>query len=131
VEQLPTIAVLNDDQLYRHLLGQLLAEEGYRVIESTTGADAYPIIRAAQPALVILDVRVGRPDDGWLTLELLRLNPATAQKPVVVCSANTPLFRDTAARLRELGCTLIEKPFLLDELLDVVRAALRGIEKEL
>jgi CheY-like chemotaxis protein len=42
-----TIAVLNEDQLYRHLVSQLLAEEGYRTIASKTGAEAYPIVRAA------------------------------------------------------------------------------------
>lgn len=119
-----TIAVLNDDQLYRHLVGQLLAEEGYRIVESTSGTQAYSIVREARPALVVLDIRVGSLEGAWLTLELLRLDPATARIPVILCSATTLLARDSAARLRQLGCTMIEKPFLLDELLTLVRAAL-------
>ncbi len=116
------IAVVNDDTLFLELMHDLLTEEGYRTAIWKEGDKAYEMIKEHRPALVILDIRMERPDTGWMVLELMRLDPVTAHIPVIICSADTPRIREKEAYLREKGCDVLEKPFLLEDLIGKVRA---------
>ncbi len=117
----PLIAVVNDDTLFLELMHDLLTEEGYRAAIWKEGDTAYAMIKEHQPALVILDIRMEHPDTGWMVLELTRLNPGTAHIPVIICSADTQRIREKAGYLHEKGCDVLEKPFLLEDLLTKVR----------
>jgi len=116
------IAVVNDDTLFLELMHDLLTEEGYRTAIWKEGDRAYGMIKEHRPALVILDIRMEHPDTGWMVLELMRLDPATARIPVIICSADAQRIREKEAYLREKGCDVLEKPFLLEDLLGKVRA---------
>ncbi len=118
----PTIAVVNDDTLFLELMHDLLTSEGYPTAIWKEGDTAYEMIKEHRPMLVILDIRMERPDAGWMVLELLRLDPETATIPVIICSADTQRIREKAAYLHEKGCDTLEKPFLLEDLLAKVRA---------
>lgn len=118
----PTIAVVNDDTLFLELMHDLLTEEGYETAIWKEGDKAFENIKKHRPALVILDIRMERPDTGWMVLELMRLDPTTARLPVIICSADTRRIRDKEAYLREKGCDVLEKPFLLEDLLTKVHA---------
>jgi CheY-like chemotaxis protein len=122
--QRPLIAVVNDDQVFIDLLRDLLTEEGYDVLTHPSGETAYALIRKKQPNLVILDMRLEHPEGGWMVLDLLRLDPETADLPVIVCSADAHFLRAKAAQLREEGCCVLEKPFRLDKLLALMEEAL-------
>jgi CheY-like chemotaxis protein len=52
----------------------------------------------------------------------MRLDPETANIPVIICSADTERIRAKEAYLRERGCAILEKPFILEDLLDMVRS---------
>jgi CheY-like chemotaxis protein len=116
------IAAVNDDTLFLELMHDLLTEEGYRTAIWKEGDRAYEMIKEHQPVLVILDIRMEHPDTGWMVLELMRLDPATAAIPVIICSADTVRIREKEAYLREKGCAVLEKPFLLEDLLEKVQA---------
>jgi CheY-like chemotaxis protein len=118
----PLIAVVNDDTLFLELMHDLLASEGYRTAIWREGDKAYEMIKEHRPALVILDIRMERPDSGWMVLELLRLDPQTAKIPVIICSADTQRIREKADYLHEKGCDILEKPFLLEDLLAKISA---------
>jgi CheY-like chemotaxis protein len=118
----PLIAVVNDDTLFLELMHDLLTQEGYRTAIWKEGDTAYEMIKEHKPLLVILDIRMERPDTGWMVLELMRLDPTTAGIPVIVCSADTQRIREKEAYLREKGCDALEKPFLLEDLLAKVQA---------
>lgn len=118
----PMIAVVNDDTLFLELMHDLLTQEGYRTAIWKEGDRAYEMIKEHQPLLVVLDIRMERPDTGWMVLEMMRLDPKTARIPVIVCSADTQRLREKEAYLREKGCDVLEKPFLLEDLLEKVHA---------
>jgi CheY-like chemotaxis protein len=118
----PTIAVVNDDTTFLTLMCELLEEEGYRAVAWREGHNAYEMIKRERPDLVVLDIRMERPDVGWQLLEVLELDPATRPIPVIVCSADVVFLRAKAARLAALGCAVLEKPFDLDGLLALVAA---------
>lgn len=118
------IAIVNDDTEFLLLMSTLLTEESYEVLVWRESEKAHAVIAENNPDLVILDVRLEHPEAGWQLLELLRLNPATAKIPVMVCSADSVFLREKAQLLHEKGCEVLEKPFDLDDLLDKVRKIL-------
>ncbi len=122
----PHIAVVNDDTAFLRLMDELLGqEEGYKVSTSFVGSEAYAFVRDLQPDLVVLDLVFGSgAEEGWRTLDLLTLDPVTRRIPVIVCSAATVQLQDHADWLRRFDVEVLPKPFDLDTLLDMVRAAL-------
>lgn len=117
----PLIAVVNDDTVFLKLMHELLTDDGYEIVLHIEGSSAYQRVKQEVPDLVILDIRVEHPEPGWVTLDLMRLDPVTTRIPVLVCSADARQLREKAARLREMRCDTIEKPFDLDDLLVKVR----------
>src|SRR5438309_9459934 len=53
-----TILVADDDSSIRSLLKQLLSDEGYSVVEATTGTEVVEKVKDTNPDLVIMDVRM-------------------------------------------------------------------------
>lgn len=120
----PLIAVVNDDTAFLNLMNELLSDEGYRTILWIEGDTAFEMVRREQPALVILDIRMEHPEAGWTVLTLIKLDPSTAHIPVIIVSADTRFLRDREERLFEMRCQFLEKPFELQDLLEMVEAAL-------
>jgi DNA-binding response OmpR family regulator len=107
------------------LLQELLREEGYEALVPPTPADPYPFIKEARPAAVVLDVPFRQETAALGVLDKLRLDPATAGLPVVVCSTAPRDLGGLDGREGE-GLSLLAKPFDLDRLLAVLATALRG-----
>lgn len=120
----PTIAVVDDDTAFLDLMSDLLSDEGYttRVWKSAHGA--FAAVRDLQPDLVILDIRLEHPEAGWNVLELLKLDPATTDIPVIVCSADTAFLKQKGDWFEKKGYFSLEKPFDLNDLLATIEAAL-------
>ncbi len=111
------ITIINDDAVYMELMKDLLEEEGYRATIWDRKENAYHIIKRERPNLVIIDIRLQSPDEGWKILEQVRLDPMTTTIPVIVCSADTQFLRWKGRQLRQMNCEMLEKPFRLEELL--------------
>jgi DNA-binding response OmpR family regulator len=125
------IAVVDDDGAYIEFVGELLADEGYQTIQSVGDHQAHAMIQREKPDLVILDIRLEHPDSGWQILQLLRLDPATTEIPVIICSADTQFLKEKEQQLRAQGYDMLEKPFDLDTLLEKVRASLEGTSRKI
>jgi DNA-binding response OmpR family regulator len=120
----PKVVVTNHDPAFLSLLEQLLREEGYDARVPPKLDEPYPFIKAQRPAAVVLDVPFRRETDALTTLDKLRLDPATATLPVVVCTTS-PGSLDGLARREGEGLYVLAKPFDLDRLLTVLATALR------
>lgn len=118
------ITVINDDTAFLQLMGDLLRGEGYDVVVWKEGDTAYEMVKRDQPDLIVLDIRLGKPEEGWQLLELFKLDLTTRHIPIIVCSADTVLLRAKEGRLQELGCETLEKPFDIDELLRKINGIL-------
>ena len=116
----PLVAVVNDDTAFLELMQELLSSEGYRTVIHRESDTAYDALRNAMPALVILDIRMEHPEGGWTVLELLRLDPTTTGIPVIVCSADSVQLKAKREQLHRHRALALEKPFDLDELLQMV-----------
>jgi CheY-like chemotaxis protein len=115
------IIVVNDNPEFLELVETLLAEERYDVVICQYGDRAYQLIKDEQPGLVILDIRMVGVDE-WQVLDMIKLDPATAGIPVIICSAAVREIQAAEERLREQNCDVLLKPFNIEELVDKVRA---------
>jgi DNA-binding response OmpR family regulator len=118
----PRILVVDDHEETLELYRLFFEFEGYAVTLSAAGGPVPGLIAASQPDVVILDLVL--PDvPGERLLQSIRANPATRALPVVICSGASLELERLGPSLRELGCTILMKPFDLDALLAVVRQA--------
>lgn len=112
--------VVDDDRAILDMVSELLDYEGYPVIAVSESRDALKCANDRQPALILLDMMMPEMS-GWQVLAALRSNPTTLNIPVVLLSARHDL--SALAETLKVECFL-EKPFEIDELLDVVRVRL-------
>jgi DNA-binding response OmpR family regulator len=115
--------VVNDDPAFLELAKDLLEDERFRVEVRRIGTGAYQFVKERQPALVILDVKLGD-KNGWDVVQAIALDPATRQIPVLVCSAAVDELRTVADQVRHLGGDVLRKPFALDVLISKAEALL-------
>ena len=121
----PRLVVTDHEPVFLHLLQTLLAEEGYDARVPPKLEEPAPFIKAVRPAGVVLDVPFRQETATLAALDTLRLDPAPAAVPVVVC-ATSPGSLDGLARREGEGLSVLAKPFDLDRLLAVLATALRA-----
>ena len=82
------ILLVEDDELLREGLKQLLEEDGCRVWAASDGAAAMEVLRAEQvdPCLIILDLMMAGMN-GWEFLQLHGRHPRLSKIPIAVASA--------------------------------------------
>ena len=110
-----TVVVIDDDRRSIDLLTVYLEAAGLRVVSASDGRRGVELIRALQPAIVVLDILLPGLD-GWQVLESLKADPATAAIPVVVVS-----ILDERGRGLALGATeYLVKPVSREGVLDAL-----------
>ena len=113
-EERGDILIVEDDEVIREGLRDMLADEGYRVRTAAHGRAALQILATGpEPGLILLDLMMPVMD-GWQTLAALNRRSADAAAPtaavVVVSAAIDQSAPQGAARY-------MEKPIRLDTLL--------------
>jgi two-component system, NtrC family, response regulator AtoC len=117
--QTPTILVVDDEQLIRWALASRLTDEGYRVLEASTAAEALEQHREGVD-LVLLDYRL--PDNDGLSV-LKQIKEADADTLVIMLTAHSSV--DMAVEAMKRGAYhYANKPFNLDEIALLVEKAL-------
>ena len=115
-----TLLVADDDASIRSLLKQLLSDEGFAVIEASTGIEVVDKVKESSPDLVIMDVRMPELDGIEALSRVKATNPKTA---VLVMTAYGS--SNAAIRAMELGAfDYITKPFELDKISHSVKRVL-------
>jgi len=117
----PTVLIVDDNEGLIQLLEHYLTEQNLRVVVAGDGSAGLQLARQALPAAIILDVMMPGVD-GWELLQRLRVDPATAAIPVIVCS-----FIHDPELARSLGATLfLPKPVRRNEILAALRQVMAG-----
>ena len=115
------ILVVEDEQLMRSIIVQLLRSEGYEVLEANTAASALQIFEGEKIDLAILDLNLGSGGSG---LDLLgRIRDLDPEVMGIIVTAYASVESAIEA-LRKGAYDYITKPFANDHLKAVVRNAL-------
>jgi CheY-like chemotaxis protein/Tfp pilus assembly ATPase PilU len=104
-----TILLVDDEDALRRVMRDLLARDGYEVVEARTGIEALDQVDRHAPDVVVLDLNLPGLD-GYSVLAELRSRPATRDIPVIVLTAKGD--EDNEVRVFELGADdFLSKPF--------------------
>jgi two-component system response regulator AtoC len=115
----PTILVVDDEQLIRWSLNDRLTQEGYRVIEAETAAEAIEQAREGVD-LVLLDYRLPDSDGLKVLKQIKEMDPDTL---VILLTAYSDV--ETAVEAMKAGAYhYANKPFHLNEIALLVQKAL-------
>jgi two-component system, OmpR family, KDP operon response regulator KdpE len=120
----PLVLLVEDEAQMRRFLRASLSAHGYRLVETTSGAEALQQATAHNPDVVLLDL--GLPDMDGITVTKRLREWTTA--PVIVISARDR-EQDKIDALDGGADDYLTKPFGTGELLARLRVALRHAER--
>jgi PAS domain S-box-containing protein len=127
--KLARILNLDDNLAARYLRTRSLVQEGFEVIEASTGAEALRIVREQRPEIALLDVKL--PDmSGLEVCSLLKADPTTSDIPVVQISATHITEEDRAAGFQHGADIYLTEPTETIVLVTVIRTLLRLRQSE-
>ena len=109
------ILVVDDDSAIRDAERQILAEQGFRVVEARDGGEAMRAIDIEPPALIILDVQMPGVDGPTFAREL---RARLRRVPLVILTGVADPKREADRCNAE---AYLRKPFDAEELVRVVR----------
>jgi two-component system phosphate regulon response regulator PhoB len=120
-----TVLVVEDDPWIRSLMADLLAGEGYSVVQASDGKAGLDMAGESDPDVILLDLAMPE-KSGLDVLHELKTSKPTRDIPVIVVSAYAMLMMGSDARRAD---GVIQKPFdLADLLLQVEQATTKRRE---
>jgi len=118
------LLVVEDEAEYRILLREILGQAGYAVFDASTGEAGLALYRDESPDLLLLDVML--PDmTGFDFCAKVRAGKLRPQTPILFCTVRSAVSQ-LARGMKSGGTDYVLKPFVPEDLLARVRAALRG-----
>ncbi len=124
------IFVVDDSPDILALFTDLLTDEGYIVV-----TQAYPIggveeVRRAAPDLIILDHCVHNQEVSQVTIERIRRNADLEHIPIIICTGLADAATVLATTRKEKNVEILNKPFDIDDLLEMVMLLIMKVEAE-
>jgi two-component system cell cycle response regulator DivK len=117
-----TILLVEDNEKNRKLAHDVLAHQGYRVVDAATAEEALALARTERPALVLMDIHLPGMD-GIEALRRLREDPATSAIPVMAVTASA-MTHDRAKIMAAGFDSYQSKPISVRPFLTAVRELL-------
>ena len=108
--------IVEDEEDIAELYGHLLHLLGYETIVCTDSEQALAQLRASEPRLVILDLRLGIETGGLDVLNYIRSEPRLSESKVVVISGYPRLAED----IGEAADFVLMKPIDMRQITELV-----------
>lgn len=120
------ILVVDDEEMVRDVIRDLLELEGYNIIEAVNSKEAIAKAKKNPPDLIILDLII--PTIGGMEVcEILRKEEKTKFVPIIMLTGR--IMEEDKLMGLEIGADdYITKPFLQGEFIARVKAVLRRVE---
>jgi CheY-like chemotaxis protein len=117
---MPTIMVVDDEELIRSMIRKSLVRIGYEVIEAENGKDALQLIKNNRIDLIISDLVM--PEKGGIEL-LMELNRILPDIRKIAISGKLPTDQESISDLTDRFNVdaVFSKPFELFDILKVVK----------
>ncbi|MDE0705407.1 MAG: response regulator [Rhodospirillaceae bacterium] len=118
------ILLIDDDDLLRAAIGELLESSGYTVASAGSGDAGLAMFRTARPDLVITDLSMPGPDG----IDVVRALSGAVPRPRIIAISGGAERLDSLSGLRRAQAVgadrILEKPFRANALLGVVHEIL-------
>lgn len=112
--------VVDDNAIMRTIVGRILRDAQFDIVEATNGAEAIQAFFRDKPDVVLMDLNMDGIDGTAAIRGILQINPAAC---IVVCSATSDAH--IVLNLLKLGAKgYVTKPFTPEKLLNAIDAAL-------
>ena len=119
-----TVLVVEDEELMRSILRQLLEDDGYRVLTADSAENALEIYPANDVSVTITDIKMSGMDG----LQLLDNIKAIDENALVIIITAYSSVDSAIAALRKGAYDYVTKPFVNEDLLQTVKNAIRTKE---
>ena len=117
------LLIVDDEPYILRILSFKLRREGFVTFEAESAEAAEQLLSEQDVDLVLLDVALATPTNGFDLAAGLRRNARTQHLPIIMVTARG--FASDVLRGREVGAAgYITKPFTADEVIRKVRAVL-------
>ncbi len=114
-----TVLVVDDEDVIRETVREILTDEGYRVVAAANGSEVLGLVEKERPDVILLDIWMPEMDGIVLLRQIKREHPDAR---IVMISGHGSIH--TAVTATQLGAfDFIEKPLSLDGLLATVERA--------
>src|SRR5262245_13792890 len=80
-----TVLIIDDDAEYRQILGQVLQDNGWRILLASEGDEGIELAKLHRPQAVLCDLLMPR-RNGFLVCRALRAEPGLRQVRIIVSS---------------------------------------------
>ena len=121
---MPTILLVEDNEMNRDMLSRRLERRGYTVVMAMDGQSGVEMAGSVSPDLILMDMSLPVLD-GWEATRRLKGEPETRDIPVIALTAHAMSSDRTMAL--EAGCDDYDtKPIDLPRLLGKITALLDG-----
>jgi two-component system, cell cycle response regulator DivK len=114
-----TILYVEDNELNRKIVRDLLRRTSYRLIEAPDGESGMAIAREQRPDLILMDIQLPRVS-GIEATRTLRSEPATADTPIITITSFA--LSGDEQRAKDAGASAyLAKPYSPFDLLSMIR----------
>ncbi len=119
-----TVLVVEDEELMRSILRQLLEDEGFQVFTADSAENALEIFSANNIAVTLTDIKMSGMDG----LDLLDNLKSIDENAIVIIMTAYSSVDSAIAALRKGAYDYITKPFVNEDLIQTVKNAIRTKE---
>lgn len=126
----PCLAILNSSEDLLELLAEAFKDEGFWVVTHHLlpfrrgQADIEQFFTQRRPDVAIWELSIPY-DENWKFFQRMRQTPAVRSCPIILTTTNVARLRQAADPTID-AFEVVGKPFDLDQLIELVRQALRG-----
>lgn len=121
---MPLIAVIDDDPDIREASILVLNSKGYEVITATNPKEGYELVKSKSPDLIILDVMMDEPDDGFFLAQRFR-KEKIATPIIMYTSISKTVGMDFGVSEMVPVDDFVEKPISPEDLIQKVEKLLK------
>src|SRR5579859_5350405 len=119
------IVVIDNDQDMRELFAFCLNSAGWEVFAYDYAHIGLTALIQLHPDLIILDFNKEDGGTGWEFLQLLKMEDATANIPILIVTTPFPLSAEIQGYLLARFIHVVNKPFDLDAFIPLIQKTLR------
>ncbi|MEM1419669.1 MAG: response regulator [Pseudomonadota bacterium] len=114
-----TVLIVEDNELNMKLFSDLLAAQGYTILQRGDGASALEVAREARPDLILMDIQL--PEiSGLEVTKWLKEDELLRHIPIIAVTAFA--MKGDEEKIRDAGCeAYISKPISVPDFINTVK----------